>query len=228
VFKKKWLKKREKRARRYERELFPPLLILFLQKRKANIRNAPNGRDGDQEGGDLHSLGLDVGTDIERERFFCCCWRGQCRVEVEKKKVPLSSLLLLRVGLDKDDRRVDRDSLRRDGGAHAGEADAHGSEVDQLGGQGDARDGVAVFFWLLKKQKVEFFFPAAEKKKSSSNARDQARREVDGRGGEAHARDRPGDEGGVAVEPPGGADVLACRSNERRVVERKYKGERKR
>ena len=80
----------------------------------------------------------------------------------------------------------------------------------------------------MKKRKVEFFFPAAEKKKSSSNARDQARREVDGRGGEAHARDRPGDEGGVAVEPLGGADVLACRSNERRVVERKKKEERKR
>ena len=72
VFKKKWLKKREKRARRYERELFPPLLILFLQKWKANIKNAPNRRDGDQEGGDLHSLGLDVGSvgEEEKEKFF--------------------------------------------------------------------------------------------------------------------------------------------------------------
>jgi hypothetical protein len=72
VFKKKWLKKREKRARRYERELFPPLLILFIQKWKANIKNAPNRRDGDQEGGDLHSLGLDVGSvgEEEKEKFF--------------------------------------------------------------------------------------------------------------------------------------------------------------
>jgi hypothetical protein len=150
---------------------------------------------------------------------------------LKKKKVPLSSLLLLRVGLDKDDRRIDCNSLRRDVGAHSGEADAHGREVDQLGGQGDARDGVAVFFWFLKNRKVEFFFPAAEKKKSSRNARDQARREVDGLGGEAHARDRPRDEGGgVAVEPRGGFDALACRSNERRVVERKKKerGQRKR
>ena len=146
------MKKSEKRARRYERELFPALLILFLQKRKANIRNAPNGRDGDQEGGDLHSLGLDVGTDIERERFFFFVGEVSAGSRL-KKKGPLSSLLLLRVGLDKDDRRIDCNSLRRDVGAHSGEADAHGREVDQLGGQGDARDGVAIFFLVFEKSK---------------------------------------------------------------------------
>jgi len=95
VFKKKWLKKREKRARRYERELFPALLILFLQKRKANIRNAPNGRDGDQEGGDLHSLGLDVGTDIERERFFFV-EEVSAGLRLKKKGPPLFSSSLTR------------------------------------------------------------------------------------------------------------------------------------
>jgi hypothetical protein len=60
-----------------------------------------------------------------------------------------------------------------------------------------------------KRQKTE-----KQKGKKTKNARDQARREVDGRGGEAHARDRPGDEGGAVGEPRRGADVLACRTRE--------------
>ena len=64
-----------------------------------------------------------------------------------EKMVFLSLSPLLPRRLDQDDRRIDRDSLGRDGGAHSADAESHGREVDQLGGQGDARDGVAVFFF---------------------------------------------------------------------------------
>ena len=74
-----------------------------------------------------------------------------------EKMVFLSLSPLLPRRLDQDDRRIDRDSLGRDGGAHSADAESHGREVDQLGGQGDARDGVAVFFpFFLKIAKMSF------------------------------------------------------------------------
>ena len=136
-------------------------------------------------------------------------------VEVdERNEKKLSLLLSSPLRLDQDDRRVDREALGRHRRAHGADSDADGRDVDGRRGERDARDGVAVFFFFLlwvkiskleKKKKK----PETETEKKRKNSRDQARREVDGLGRQAHARDGPGDERGAVGEPGRRGDVLA-------------------